>query len=102
MENTLEWLQNWYLSQCNGDWEHEYGIKIDTLDNPGWTIYIDLTDTRCENKSFVPMNLRKDEQDWIQCNVVDNQFKGAGSALNLIKILNVFRQWVEKCEAENE
>jgi len=101
MENTLEWLQNWYSSQCNGDWEHEYGIKIETLDNPGWTISIDLANTQCENKSFAPMNLRKDGQNWIQCTVIDNQFKGAGTASSLIKILDIFRQWVEKCEAED-
>ncbi|SDZ15114.1 Immunity protein 53 [Micromonospora pattaloongensis] len=20
------WLQAWYASQCNGEWEHEYGL----------------------------------------------------------------------------
>ncbi|GHB54781.1 hypothetical protein GCM10010331_48120 [Streptomyces xanthochromogenes] len=35
-ENVLDRLQSWYSAQCNGDWEHEWGIKIDTLDNPGW------------------------------------------------------------------
>jgi hypothetical protein len=38
----LQWLQEWYLEQCDREWEHEYGIKIGTLDNPGWTITIDL------------------------------------------------------------
>ncbi|OAX48412.1 hypothetical protein gpAD87_09590 [Paenibacillus sp. AD87] len=45
MMNTLKWLQNWYLENCNGDWEHSYGVKIDTVDNPGWSVEIDLTDT---------------------------------------------------------
>lgn len=36
-ENIFEWLQKWYKSQCDGDWEHEYGIKIETVDNPGWS-----------------------------------------------------------------
>jgi len=35
MQNLLQFLQEWYLEQCNGDWEHEFGIKIETLDNPG-------------------------------------------------------------------
>ena len=34
---------DWYLSQCNGDWEHAYGVKIDTLDNPGWTLEVEDT-----------------------------------------------------------
>jgi hypothetical protein len=47
--NNLEFLQDWYKSQCNGDWEHNHGIKIETLDNPGWYINIDLEDTEFEN-----------------------------------------------------
>jgi hypothetical protein len=38
-------LQNWYAAQCDGNWEHAWGIKIDTLDNPGWTVTIYLHDT---------------------------------------------------------
>ena len=29
------WLQEWYKNQCDGDWEHEYGIKIER-----WTIWM--------------------------------------------------------------
>jgi len=41
----IEWLQKWYADHCDGDWEHEYGIVIETLDNPGWSIVIDLKNT---------------------------------------------------------
>lgn len=34
--NALEWLTSWYKTQCNGDWEHSYGIEISTIDNPGF------------------------------------------------------------------
>ncbi|WP_338708672.1 MULTISPECIES: Imm53 family immunity protein [Paenibacillus] len=40
MMNTLKWLQNWYHENCNGDWEHSYDVKIDTVDNPGWSVEI--------------------------------------------------------------
>lgn len=43
--DTLQELQRWYRSQCNGDWEHSYGVKIDTLDNPGWSVTVELADT---------------------------------------------------------
>jgi Immunity protein 53 len=33
MENVFEWLQKWYQSQCDGDWEHGKGIQIGTLSN---------------------------------------------------------------------
>jgi hypothetical protein len=32
-KDTLAWLQEWYRSQCDGEWEHEKGIRIDS-----WTI----------------------------------------------------------------
>jgi hypothetical protein len=37
VEQLLEQIQNWYAGQCDGRWEHSFGIKIETLDNPGWT-----------------------------------------------------------------
>jgi hypothetical protein len=49
------WLQGWYAAHCNGDWEHQNGIEIGTLDNPGGTFQVDLQDTDLRN---VRMNLR--------------------------------------------
>jgi hypothetical protein len=46
--NALQWLQVWYKSQCNGDWEHQHGIKINTLDNPRWDLKIDIYNTDLE------------------------------------------------------
>ncbi len=31
MPSTLERLCSWYSQKCNGDWEHSYGVSIDTL-----------------------------------------------------------------------
>ena len=50
--DILIWLQNWYKQQCDGCWEHLYGIEIGNLDNPGWTVKIDLSDTSYEDKDF--------------------------------------------------
>lgn len=49
---NLEWLMNWYVRKCNNDWEHSFGVKIDTLDNPGWTVEIDLRETCLEGCPF--------------------------------------------------
>ena len=40
--DILQDLAKWYTAQCNGEWEHSCGLKIDTLDNPGWIVTIDL------------------------------------------------------------
>jgi hypothetical protein len=43
--DALTWLQGWYLSQCDGDWEHGHGVDIGTLDNPGWRVEIRVAET---------------------------------------------------------
>ena len=48
----LQWLQKWFLSMCDGDWEHSYVVTIKTVDNPGWLVNIDLIDTPLEKKNL--------------------------------------------------
>ena len=43
MNNIIDWLQNWTMSQIDGDWEHELGISIRMLDNPGWLLSADIS-----------------------------------------------------------
>lgn len=50
--NVLSELQKWYMSQCNGEWEHSYFVSIGTLDNPGWKLEIDLRHTNLETQVF--------------------------------------------------
>lgn len=95
-ENPLIRLQAWYKAQCNGDWEHLYGIKIDTLDNPGWTICIDLNETEYEDKKFKEIDRQTSENDWCQCEVKNNKFYGAGGPDNLSEALTFFLDWIEK------
>jgi immunity protein 53 of polymorphic toxin system len=43
-----------------------YGIRTDTLDNPGWSIQIDLRDTRKQDCCVERTRLDRTENDWIQ------------------------------------
>lgn len=94
--NGLKWIQNWYLENCDGDWEHCYGINISTLDNPGWMVDIDITNTSLEHKEFRILDIERSESDWIYCNVSDNTFHGNGGPNNLEEIFVVFQNWVEQ------
>ncbi len=93
--NVLPELQRWYESQCNEDWEHQYGVKIDTLDNPGWSVIIDLDDTDLEGKPFQTVEDLEPERDWIKCWVEDTKFNGVGGPLKLEEILQTFLKWVK-------
>jgi hypothetical protein len=96
--NSLARLQQWYLDQCDEDWEHTYGVTISTLDNPGWNLEIDLKDTGLEGKSFEPVhygmfeNAETSGNDWIFCKVDGDKFSAAGGPLKLEEIINMFHK----------
>jgi hypothetical protein len=91
----LTWLQDWYANQCDGDWEHDYGVRIETLDNPGWLVSINLIGTDMEDRQFVRLEREHSAVDWVHCWVNDNIFEGAGGAHNLDAILRIFRDWTD-------
>jgi hypothetical protein len=94
--DSLSWLEEWYLYNCDGDWEHTYGVTIGTLDNPGWSVDIDLIDTDLEGIDFKAVdNTKRSEDDWLFCKVEDNVFRGCGGPRNLYEIIGIFRDWVE-------
>jgi hypothetical protein len=94
----LKRLQNWYQSHCDGDWEHSYGVTIDTLDNPGWRVSVDLTDTLLENVQFKSVKTGDSESKndfWIDCRKLDETYIGMGSADSLETLLTIFLDWAE-------
>ena len=91
--SSLARLEAWYVRQCNGDWEHLYGVTIETLDNPGWSVTIDLTGTKLEGVPYVSDN------DEIDCRVERGKWKGTGPPLKLNELLEAFLTWAEKHES---
>ena len=95
MFDLLTWLQNWYQIQCDGEWEHEYGIKIYTLDNPGWGIKIDLIGTNLEKIQIDYKLVEKAEHDWFGYSVKDSVFDGGGDGKKLDTLITIFKGLVE-------
>ena len=88
-------LERWYASQCDGSWEQSYGIRIDTLDNPGWRIQIDLRDTRKQDSALGTRRLDRTENDWIQYWTEKQKFNIACGPLNLSEAGEIFVRWFE-------
>ena len=91
--DNLTWLQGWYLAVCDGDWEHQNGLKIETLDNPGWSFKVSLYATYLEDLEFEKIQVSRSEHDWICCFKKDFSFEGAGGPLNFNEIIAIFRNW---------
>ncbi len=92
---ALSRLQRWYSAQCDGDWEHSLGVQIETLDNPGWMVKINLKDTPLEAADFPEVCRIDEEREWVDCSVTDGEFRGAGGPHMLGAILEIFVQWAD-------
>ena len=100
MSGELAELQSWYDAQCDGDWEHEYGVRIETLDNPGWSVEIDVADTALDGREFSPVEDLAPEREWMRCTVSEGQFRGAGGPPMLGRILRAFLDWAREAPVE--
>ncbi len=94
--SELAWLMAWYAAQCDDDWEHSYGVKLETLDNPGWQLEIDLADTPHEDRALTRVSRdMKSETSWSTWVVEAKKFSAACGPLDLPEVLAAFRRWVE-------
>ena len=90
MDTTfLTRLQNWYLTNCDGDWEHSYGISINTLANPGWTMKIDLADTCLQDLQY-NKQIDNGTFNWLFIKVADKVLEASGDPSKLTTILTIF------------
>lgn len=93
--SVLDSLVSWYQSCCDGDWEHQYGVKIDTLDNPGWTLSADLQGTRRAGVEVAYKLVERTEHDWVAVEVAGDTFRAHGGPGNLAEMLALFAAFVE-------
>jgi hypothetical protein len=101
-DELITWLEDWYASHCDGEWEHVCGVKIDTLDNPGWSVTVSLGGTSLADREFDPVEEAAGEHDWLVCRVEDSEeleegrrFVGVGDPSKLLDIIRRFRSWAE-------
>ena len=100
--NTLARLQTWYSNRCNDEWEHSSGISIQSCDNPGWWVKINLIGTPLQSQTFIEIAEGIDAKRfalgprWLSCRTEDGTWHGAGDETKLEGILEIFLVWAEK------
>jgi hypothetical protein len=94
--DALNWLMDWYAEQSNGEWEHDFGVSIETIDNPGWHLKIDLEGTELEGRAFAEVfhNVQADHGWWI-LQVEENEFRASCGPRDLPEVIAAFRSFAE-------
>jgi len=90
MIDVIKKIESWYQQQCNSNWEHQYGVSIDTLDNPGWSVKINLLETSYSDLRLDRFFCERSDSDWIDCKIESGIFCGCGGPMNLGEILDFF------------
>lgn len=80
-------VEEWFRAQCDGDWEHSYGFSIETTDNPGWYVEVDLADTAWADRLLPFGREERSDSDWVQFEIREGKFIGSGGVSNLGEIL---------------
>ncbi len=93
--SVLADLQKWYASNCDGEWEHDYGVSINSLDNLGWMVTIELSETNLEGKLFQKVESSSIETSWVECWIEGSKFHGVGDPNRLEDILRIFINWAK-------
>jgi len=93
--DLLKRLQNWYHSQRDGEWEHQYGVSIGTLDNPGWSFKVDLADTGLIDRPFDERRVERSDEDWYVCRRTNVVFEGFCGPAGLGDVIAVFLNWAK-------
>lgn len=82
-------LQKWLEAQIDGDWEHEYSVKIETTDNPGWSISIPIIRTSLEGYVYEYKEYFS-ESDWFEISSNGNYFISYCSLNRIDYVLDLF------------
>ncbi len=81
---------------CNGDWEHTYGITIGNIDNPGWMLDVELSDTPLYGISVKQTDINfHHETEWVFYKVENGKFMARGGPKMLGKMISLFLDWAE-------
>lgn len=90
---VMDFLLRWYQSQCDGDWEHRFGVDVHTLDNPGWALKVDLVGTPLEGRQLERTMTERGSDDWVQVWSNGSTFEAACGPLNLPEAVDGFERF---------
>ena len=97
--DILDWIQDWFKENCDGDWEHSGVIQITSSDSPGWEVEIDISKTSIANLTLDSILNENGKDDWYGVKIENQKFSAIGDSGKLIFLLGLFREMIEKIES---
>ena len=97
LSGLLAWTVRWVESQFDGNWEHGRGFSLGLVDNPGWTLRIDVSNHDVSRTTLLPIKESDvDHTRFFFAEVTaDDVFDGICDATQLERLLRVFRSLIE-------
>lgn len=93
--SPFEWLQSFFQSNCDGEWEHEYGCTIETTSDPGWKLTFELRGTTYDSLNLEELEDRQGPMSWMKCKIEDSVFIAYSSPKRLAECITLLRDLVE-------
>jgi hypothetical protein len=101
-DDVLDQLQAWYLEQCDGEWELDGSIRIDTIENPGWSLTVDLEGTAYAGLTLDRKEDDAGEADWIHWWSDGSQFHAYAGPAGLTRAVHEFLLFVHGAERQRD
>lgn len=98
-DSALAFMTAWFVRHCDGDWEHDLGIRIETLDNPGWAVDVRLGDTELEGKSAEWHREEASESEWLHWRSTGDTFEARCGPGDLARALAAFQSFARSAQA---
>lgn len=86
-DELIEAHQGWYAGRCEGVREHQRGVRIETLDNSGRRVEVNVGELEEGRAAAGEVKEERAADDWIAVAVRDGVFAGCGGPRNLREIL---------------
>lgn len=97
----LSKLMDWCSAHWDEDLQHDLGVSIGTLDNPGWILKVKLVGTNLSDVEMPELWEGSDDPSypdaspWISCRIQDREFVGASDLTQLPRLISVFNALID-------
>src|SRR3954470_10755305 len=92
----FEFLTAWFAEHCDGDWEHDEGIRLETLDNPGWALDVRTEDTELQGRVIDWVKDDQSEEEWLYWRSTGTKFEVRCGVMDLPRAVQAFQDFAHQ------